>query len=334
MINGCSSGSNQSMDINLNEDIQPQPQPFLNQFASGQGVDIIIVYGQSNAAGWGNNELSSNLGYISEKNIKAEKCNSSTDDVSTNNENCIIFNSLSDPSDIYKFPRNLEYYSAWNEFSRFLEQNSHREIVLVNAAFGGRNINSLINDDELIGVAYYDNLLFASESAINHIGRERINTVSLFWLQGEADVYEMANSSFDEVNEKFKQYFVDLDVLYNNLLNDLNIPKMLLYVIRLGASITDNEIVDILAIDLGYWQIEFCKTNNNFFPLSILPSTFNKDNETLSIDGVHYTPYGYDLIGRDSAVNFSNYLENNDTSEILYQENYSNAPTIINEKPF
>lgn len=330
------SQSNKFSEISAN--IKLSPTPYLNEFDDGQGIDIIIIYGQSNAVGRGDFTYANTVNDYEFSNQKAQKCIIG-DQIQFNAE-CIIFNSINNPSDLYL----KGYYSAWTEFNRYLESISHREIILINAAWKQIKLKSLMSGATDIlhenGIKEYENLIYASRKAIDKAGIKNINSVSVFWLQGESDVIGFEEHTISYFNKKFREYFSNLDRLYEDLLRDLGIPKLSFFIIRLGlAEDTQvdeflNDLLSGLLNDLGFWQIEFCKSNENFFPLSLHPVTYSLANETLSDDGIHYTPYGYDLIGRDAAINFSNYIDKQDISLTLYQENDNYPPIVVKDQPF
>jgi hypothetical protein len=327
---GCGSSSDKEL-VALNANENPPnptfiPSPFLNQFPDGAGTDIVIIYGQSNAVGWGDFN-NNNISYEASVNLKAQKC--VTNDNSKINSECVVFNKIKNPSDIYE----KGYYSAWTEFSRFLESMNHRDLVIVNAGYGAKSLNSLLPQVPDDGIKEYENMIFATNATIDFVGKENINSLSVFWLQGESDILEITNAGYKDQNEAFKNYFLDLNTLYALIQSDLDIPEFYFYFIRLGSSET-NEISDKLLNDLGYWQIQFTKENDLYRPLSVLPVNFSSFQGTLSSDGIHYTPYGYDLLGRDVAINYLNYLDNLDASEVLYQGNHDSPPTIIIERPY
>ena len=88
-----------------------------------------------------------------------------------------------------------------------------------------------------------------------------------------------------------------------------------------------------LANDLGYWQIQFACTTENFIPLSILPRTYSIENKKL-VDGIHYSRIGYDNLGEESANSFDSFMQNIDVSNYICSDNELFAPSRILESPF
>jgi len=330
-----SDGANSiSQNITVNV-IDIEQEAFLNKFTDNQGIDIILIYGQSNAAGNGDLNEQDTL-KLDRSNLMYKKCANNSNDIFFT-QNCGSFEIISEPSDIY----NISEYSSWTTFSTNLEIYKRRQTVFINGAVGGTRISDLLKSgaDKIIkGTSNrFTNLIWATEHVFKKYGRDNINSVSILFLQGESDVISMRedNLSRDDIINRFQKYFFDLNDLKKSLLSDLEIPEISFYLVRLG--VPDGEAKDRmpfdLSNDLGYWQIKFTCEKSDFFPLSILPRTFSIEEGTMK-DGIHYSRLGYDMIGEKGANAFNSYMSNSDISNSICQDNELFPPLTILEKPY
>lgn len=326
----CSS-SNQNLSKTIT--INGIGRPFYNEFSETKSVDIVAVYGQSNAVGYGFTEPPlSNESYTGNK--MSQKCLDSGD-ILLINEDCFSSDYISDPSDIYK----KGLHSAWIDFDSTLSEKSSRTIHLVNAAVGATVISALLKDAEkepslANGINEYNNLINGIKNSFEIYGIENINSLSIIWLQGESDVIRMVDNILD-YDQEASLYFDSLNELRSSILEDLDIPKLEFFIIRLGN--TDGPYSNYSSIqnDLGFWQIKYSLKTEGFTPISVLPRTYQQNNLLLSSDGIHYTKLGYEMLGKDLAINFFKYL-NKDESFLLEldQENDTYPPNIILDSPF
>jgi hypothetical protein len=316
------------------ETLVSKPEPFLNKFPANQGIDIILVYGQSNASG--NGRLNSEDALkLERENLMYRKCKDENANVLIST-NCGQLEIIAEPSDIYE----IGGYSAWTTFSTNLEIMNRRKTIFLNAAVGGTTLKDLLRSgsNPIKGTTNrFQNLIWGTRDIFKSYARENINSVSLIWLQGESNIIQMGsnNLSDKELKEEFAQYFLDLEELRTTLLSDIDIPYLYFYIIRMGVSGgAAREIMPYdLANDLGYWQIHFACTTENFIPLSILPRTYSSQNQKLT-DGIHYSRLGYDTLGEESANSFDSFMQNIDVSNYICSDNQLFAPTRILESPF
>ena len=326
-LSACGGGGIQSRGSEMLSSETPShplnsPSPFRNEFLQGQGIDLIIIYGQSNAAGWGDPH-NENKEYTSPRNVKTIKIEN------VDGSDGFAYRSLENPSDIYQ----KGGYSAWTQFSYHLESVSHRQIIIVNGAYPALPIKSLLPAPLGGDFAAYETVILGAKDAINYAGPSSVNSVSFLWLQGETDIAQASSTDVSGINSVFADYFVQLARLFNSVRSDLSIPEIYFFVIRLGAS--DRESIDRdLMNDLGYWQIRFCEESRLCQPLSVLPTTFGKQEGTLSLDGIHFTPYGYDLMGDDIARNYLGFLRGEEIPRGLYIENEKYGPIKVKIAPF
>ena len=328
---GSSSSNRRSMDQG---NADSNPRPYFNEFDSSEGVDIVISYGQSNAVGSG--IIQATPFHYDTGNTKAQKCEYESINSYINGV-CAIYNPISNPSDI-----SLKGgYSSWTSFDQRLSTLSNRKMLLINGAAGGKYLTDLLPmpEEDTDNPPPYLALILHTKHAIAHYGEEHINSISIIWLQGEAEASLMAASAWD-INTKnayLKKYFENLTYLHQSIILDLDIPKLNMFIDRVG--VVDQEIFSAQFSsnlnDLGYWQIEFCVLVSFCNPLSILPRTFSHSNGLLATDGIHYSNLGYDMLGEENANNFYIQLDSpNSLSFVLAAENQEYPPTTIIEPPF
>ena len=335
LISACSGGGNKSTLDSLNS-VTPNPRPFYNELDSSKSIDIIISYGQSNAAGFGLFDSDSITQYINSSNQMAQKCivEGSID----YNSACIELVNITSPTDIYLKGK----YSSWISFDQKIDSLGERTFLLINAAGDGQTLKSLLPGGEDIGpqngIYEYENLISAVKFAIENYGYASINTVSVIWLHGERDANIMSqnNLSNEDISLYFEDYFNDLTILRDNILNDLGIPKLYFFINRVGLveePMFSSKFRSILN-DLGYWQIEFCRDNYSFTPLSTITRTFSLQNNKLSGDGIHYTSLGYNELGNENATNWDLYMSNTEFENIIYNNNELYSPSIVVNPPY
>lgn len=335
LISGCSYLEDE-LAIEFESTITEAPRPFYNELDSSKSIDIIISYGQSNAAGFGLFDSDSITVPSGSLNLKAQKCR-----IEGNidyNSACVEWGNILSPSDIYLKGQ----YSSWIAFDQKLDSLGETTFLLINAAGDGQTVKSLLPGGEDIGpqngIYEYENLISATKFAIEYYGYSSINTISVIWLQGEIDGNIMSQNDLSDkdISLTFKEYFHDLATLRDNILNDLEIPNLYFFINRVGLveePMFSSRFRDILN-DLGYWQIEFCKGNDFCSPLSTLPRTFNLENKKLSSDGIHYTALGYNELGNENAINWNLYMANADIENSIYNSNDLHRPTIVLNAPY
>lgn len=335
LISACSGGDKTYLADSLNP-VPANPRPFYNELDSSKSIDIIISYGQSNAAGFGLFDSDSITQYTNSSNLMAQKCivEGSID----YNSACVELVNITSPTDIYLKGK----YSSWISFDQKVESLKERTFLLVNAAGDGQTLKSLLPGGEDIGpqngIYEYENLISAVKFVIEHYGYEFINTVSVIWLQGERDANIMSqnNLSNEDISFYFADYFKDLTILRDNILNDLGIPKLYFFINRVG--VVEEPMFPLrfrnILNDLGYWQIEFCKNNDLFIPLSTIARTFSLQNNKLSGDGIHYTSLGYNELGNENATNWDLYMSNTEFENIIFSNNESYMPSIVVNAPY
>jgi hypothetical protein len=232
--------------------------------------------------------------------------------------------------------------SPWIAFDQKVDSLGERTFLLINAAGDGQTLKSLLPGGEDIGpqngIYEYENLISATKFAMEYYGYSSINTVSVIWLQGEIDANIMSQNNLSnyDISLTFEDYFHDLVILRDNILNDLEISNLYFFINRVGLveePIFSLKFRDILN-DLGYWQIEFCTDNTFCIPLSTLPRTFNTLNKKLSSDGIHYTSLGYNQLGNEAAINWDLYMSNAEIENIIHNSNDLYGPTIVLSAPY
>ena len=327
LLTACGGGSSAP----VSEPVVSKIRPFYNEFQRTDGLDIVAIYGQSNAVGLGFTEsLLSNESNTS--NMMSQKC--VIDGVLEINEDCFVTNSISDPSDLYR----KGLFSSWIDFDRSLYANASRKIHLVNAAVGATEISQLLTGAEGLsspnGIDEYTNLINGIKHSLEIYGVDNINTVSVIWLQGESDAIRIVDDSLD-YDAAASVYFESLGELRLSMLSDLNIPKLEIFVVRLGDVAGPFLKYSPIQNDLGFWQIRYSEEHEGFTAISLLPRTYNQTNLLLSSDGIHYSKLGYELLGLELADNFLKYLDKDDSfKEELSELNQKYPPNIIKEKPF
>ena len=309
-------------------------RPFYNEFSPTQGIDIVIGYGQSNIVGNGFESLDamSEVG----NNVLVRFCED--DDVSGCEEDSVIaYHPISDPSDIYV----KGLYSIWGEFNRRHGETTRRAMVLVNGGRSGYTLRWLskqgpVDTNYSQSSNAFQVLVASVRQVIHDFGADQVNSISVIWLQGEAEAFALSNLAHDELFLNFANYFIDLETLREDLMADLDVPYLFFFMNRVGN--IDREIrspeIHYIVNDLGFWQMQFCAENEGFSPLSVAARSFNTADRTLASDGIHYTADGYDLLGRESFTSWAAYLNGVNLKETIVGESLSYPPVIVTAQPF
>lgn len=137
LLTGCGTG----FSTPIIEPVVSNNRPFYNEFQRSDRLDIVAIYGQSNALAFGYTASSlCNDSYTCTS--VSQKC--VTDGVLMINEGCFSTNNISDPSDVH----GKDLFSSWIDFDRSLSANRSRKIHLVNAAVGATQISQLLKGAE------------------------------------------------------------------------------------------------------------------------------------------------------------------------------------------
>ena len=261
---------NEVFDIRI---LDSNERPFYNEFSSMQGIDIVIGYGQSNISGHGYESLEapSDVG----KNKLVKLC--MVDCTLEGDFSSIEYQSISDPSDIYS----KGLYSLWGAFNNHHDEEIQRPFVLVNAGRSGYTLSWLSKngpEDQSYAVSTnaFQTLVSSVKQVIYDFGDQQINSVSVIWLQGEAEAMEFSGMPYDQINQYFTYYFDNLEKLKEDLEAELDIPHIFFFINRVGNIDPEIRSADThnLVNDLGFWQIQFCASNEDFIPLSVVARSF------------------------------------------------------------
>lgn len=271
---------------------------FHNADASESKYNIFIGYGQSNMVGATQSTRETSLSDV--------KVVSICDDASSYLfSSCFSYSNSLNPSDIYGLGR----HSLWPSFfDNVMTKNNPNDSILINAAVGGAYLQSLIPCSHA-DCNKYDNLVRITNMVINDIGYENIESINVFFLQGESEARLISLRDENLYKNSFLEYFENLELLINSLVSSFSDFRFNFFLIRLGSASSDifNTRFDTLLNDLGYWQVKFCELHSKCTPISILPRSFDPKSNLLSSDGIHYSEKGYDELGSDIAINYSTF---------------------------
>ena len=122
----------------------------------------------------------------------------------------------------------------------------------------------------------FQTLVSSVKQVIYDFGDQQINSVSVIWLQGEAEAMEFSGMPYDQINQYFTYYFDNLEKLKEDLEAELDIPHIFFFINRVGNIDPEIRSADThnLVNDLGFWQIQFCAENEDFIPLSVVARSF------------------------------------------------------------
>jgi len=246
----------------------------LSTLPSGKNVyDLIIVYGQSNAVGWGQDTP----GFPSAIHDKAQYFNPVTNVIGK------IIKTM--PSSSGQTSTGHGWASFANEYIRL----TGRGVVVVNGAYGGVAIADLAKP-ATPGTTLYDKLTSAVNNAKSQMTASNLplgNTYAI-WNQGEQDAVVDTNAS---------AYRTALVNMIENFTSDFGIKKFLIQL--LGSCYNYTSEYKVVRIQQA--QIDTAAIRTDTLLVSNLQSKFTQNNGMLQVDNVHYTQRGYNLSGQQSA---------------------------------
>ncbi|WP_284256423.1 sialate O-acetylesterase [Proteus mirabilis] len=245
---------------------------------SGSVFDIFIIYGQSNAVGLAKDSP----GYPS----------------LINPSKSLFYNVKTNKMEVIK--KNMPYTSgevstghAWASFANKYISETGRGVILIPAAKGGVPLVNLLKDSES---GIYSSLIAGYNSAINLLDGVIVDKTSVIWHQGENDQSSGNTREF---------YVKRLNILINDLDTDVGIDKF--YILQVG---NPQNRPDKFIQDIQFAQEDICSINPKAELAFKMSGKFTKANGLLaSWDGVHYSQYGYNLMGLESAISISKYTK-------------------------
>lgn len=261
---------------------------------SGNIFDIFIVYGQSNA-----------VGYAPEAGKKDYPDN-------LNQQKCLFWDYRE--KKLKPLIREMPYSSgdvstghAWASFANKYTSLTGRGCVIIPCAKGGMPIVQLMKG---VNTVYYNSMIESYTSCVEFMMANSldIGKKSILWHQGETD----------QKNKNAREWYLKrINILIDDIISDIGIDKF--YIHRVGNPQSREEVS---WMDIQLAQDDICAIKDVAIMAFKGCGAFTKENGLLSVgDGVHYTQFGYNLMGDQSARVVSDDLFNKTTqSEININE--------------
>ncbi|WP_230350904.1 sialate O-acetylesterase [Lelliottia sp. WAP21] len=246
----------------------------------GGKLDIIIIYGQSNALG---------LAGIDD-NFKESSL------VKINDGSYYYFDGEVKPLTHYLPSVNMGMSSGspWSQFSNTYKQITGRGCVFIQCARGSTPLADLAPPS-----MNYKRMVEESNKLISILGKNSIDNIFTVFHQGEAD--QIANTP----KKVYKDMLVSLGL---SMQKDIGISKF--FVFKVGEPQKRSQ-ESISAIQSA--QDEICKEQELFIMAFSGCSSFKRENLLMGSDGVHYSIYGYNLMGQIGAENVASNIETRTT---------------------
>lgn len=243
-------------------------------------VDVVIICGQSNALGFAG--LDENF-----------------DDsalVEINEGSYYFFGGKIHPLTHYMKSINggVSSGSAWSQFSNTYKEITGRSCVFIQCARGSTPLTDLAPPSN-----NYKRMVEETNRMISAIGKKNIANIFAVFHQGEAD--QIAKTR----KEDYKNLLTNLGA---SLKNEVGISKFFVFKVGSPQRRADENISAIKAA-----QDEICKEQDLFVMAFSGCSAFKRENLLLGSDGVHYSIYGYNLMGQIGAENVASNIETKTT---------------------
>ena len=246
-------------------------------------VDLFIVYGQSNALGYGNSNV---FDYDREEQ----------------DPNAVRWDGTKLAPMYWKMPSSsggVSSGNAWTAYTKRYGELSNRKAVIIPCAKGETSIAELSK-----GTTPYTNMLSWVDSCKTYLTNNgyTVGRVSVLFSQGETDVVNGTTRS---------SYLTSAGQLWSDLKTDTGAEVLIIS--SLGSTETQGE-AKCSYIRLA--QYHWAKTNHDVVIGFDNAKAFTQENSLLRSDGVHYTLRGYHLMGLGMANSTFNYYEGKTTPEL------------------
>ena len=196
--------------------------------------------------------------------------------------------------------------SAWPAFARHFFELTHRKVCILNIAQGGAAVTP-ISSNTWYGV---DSTLRQRASTQYAAVTAALGTLNddfvlggLLWIQGEAETVHIGNGNTD-VNA-YKAGTLDVFAFFRQLTSDADLPVYMSQIgFYEGAFSNTNWMNGHLAVQQA--QVEMAEGDTNHVYLVFEGAkTFNKAG--YMHDSVHYSQYGYNIVGKAFARFIANH---------------------------
>jgi len=240
--------------------------------------DVLVVYGQSNAAG-----------------EAATGGDTSGFPVMLPKSKMYNFNTKQIETLTQKIPSSSGVNStghAWGEFANTWQRETNRGVVVVNCARGAQAIAALIKGASSGDTDYYGLLVSAVSSVKQQMKNQSLTMGKLFvvWHQGETD---MTNST---TWQTYKNLF---SALIDNLQSDISFDFF--GICTVGSPTTRSER-SWSTIQTAQKYVAQGRANTGIVFDGC--SSFKAADNALGNDGTHYTQTGYNTMGYFAAIGF------------------------------
>lgn len=243
-------------------------------------LDIFIIYGQSNALGFAG--LDKNF---SEDNL-----------VKINSGSYYYFDGEIRPL-VHYIPSvntGISSGSAWSQFSNTYKQITGRSCVFIQSSRGATKLEDLAPPSN-----NYKRMISATHDVISILGDKSSGKVYCLFHQGEADQFVGTGKS------KYKEMLLSLA---NEMKKEVNLDRFYLFKVAAPHGRSEEEIIAIQSA-----QDDLCETEELIvMAFSGCPS-FNNENLLLGSDNVHYSIFGYNVMGQIGAENVAKSIETKTT---------------------
>lgn len=234
-------------------------------------LDLILIWGQSNAAYWTANVSEAinpglNAGYYFGTD---DQLGSAPGDGEIDPATC-SFESITDENG------DLRIGDMGPAIAKTYHERTGHKVYLVNAAIGNKWITLFIPPEQMW--TYCDNTVTAAISAVD-TSKFDLRIVGYVWSQGEAN----ASNSVDDYMTWFMMSFNSMS---SGLLNGYVFDKV--FIIETRPANGGNATIA---------QNELAEEYSNVYMASRLPETFTVENDLMAPDNLHYSQLGKNLIG-------------------------------------
>lgn len=243
-------------------------------------LDVVIICGQSNALGLAGVDDNFDEGAL----------------VSIHDGSYYYFDGKIRPLNHFMPSINLGVSSgsSWSQFSNTYKQITGRGCIFIQCSRGSTPLAELSPPS-----LNYKRMVEESKKLISILGKKKIGNVFSVFHQGEAD--QIA----DTPKEIYKEMLIGLGV---SMQKEIGISKFFIFKVGDPQLRSQESIAAIQAA-----QEEVCKEQDLFIMAFSGCSSFKRDNLLLGSDGVHYSIYGYNLMGQIGAENVALNLETKST---------------------
>lgn len=243
-------------------------------------LDIVIIYGQSNALG---------LAGVDKNFAESEL-------VRIQDGSYYYFSGQIRPLTHYMPSINLGISSGscWSQFSNTYKQITGRGCIFIQCARGSTSLVDLAPPS-----MNYNRMVEESRNLLSIVGKDKIGHIFTVFHQGEADQIEKTPKKF------YKETLINLGLAMQK---DIGISKFFLFKVG-DPQLRTQESISLIQSA----QEEICKEQELFVMAFSGCSAFKRENLLLGSDGVHYSIYGYNLMGQIGAENVASNIETKTT---------------------